>query len=77
MENYTNINGVQQSYLQLTDLGQNTHFPYNDFLRLPNPNSLQDLNSSPTDTHQAFPNSTCEIASDSKTTKRVLDANVL
>jgi hypothetical protein len=67
MENYTDFNDVQQSYLKSTDLGQNTHFSHIDFLSLLNPDTLQDLNSFPTNTYQTNFNSTCEIASDLKT----------
>jgi hypothetical protein len=64
MENYTDFNDIQQSYLSLA---QTSHFPHIDF---PSPlasNTLQDLNSFPTDTHQTNFNSTCEIAPDLKT----------
>jgi hypothetical protein len=67
IENYTDFNDIQQSYLRSTGLGQNTHFPHIDFLSLPNPDTLQDLNSFPTDTHQTIFNSTYEIVSDLKT----------
>ncbi|CZR66696.1 uncharacterized protein PAC_16597 [Phialocephala subalpina] len=52
MENYTDFNDVQQSYLKLIDLGENT------LPSLPNPGILQDLNSLPTDTHQTIFSST-------------------
>ncbi|CZR52082.1 uncharacterized protein PAC_01959 [Phialocephala subalpina] len=58
MENYTDFNNVQQPHLELTDFGQNTHFPHIDFPSLPNTDTLQDLNSFPTDTHQTIYNST-------------------
>jgi len=61
MENYTDFNDVQQSNLNFTGLGQNTYFPHIDFSSLPSPDTLQDLKSFPTHTHQTISHSTCEI----------------
>ena len=72
MENHTDFNDIQQSYLKLTNLGQNTQFPHINFPSQPNTETLQGLNSFPSDIHQTSFNSTCEIASDSKTASESL-----
>ena len=67
MEKYTDYSDIQRPYLKLTDLDTNAYIPHIDFPSLPNPDTLQDLNSFPTNTHRTDFISTCEIFSDPRT----------